>query len=173
MSEEQVKDQDVKSDPVEDDVKKPVDSIPYSRFKEVNESLKAANAKLEEMAKKDEERRQKEINAIEDAKAEIANLATQRDELKAKAEEWENYQESRRQALMEKIPEDERELFDGFSDLAKLEKIVEKQFDKPRVNVDTSSPGGKKDFDRKEFLKLSDAEKRNKWEGYLDSFKRN
>jgi len=135
----------VNPDPVVEDVNKPVDSIPYSRFKEVNDALKSANEALAEMKKSQEKVRTKELEEKEEWKTLADERQAKIDELNAKATEWDEFQANRRKALIEKLPEDDREVY-GVLPLDKLEIHVEKITNNNVPGVSTSPPANDGEF---------------------------
>ena len=114
-------------------------SIPYSRFKEVNEAKKTLEKQLADIEAKIKAESEKKLEEEGKFKELNEKLAKERDVYKVQAEQWNQYQEVRRKALIEKIPEEDREIYDELS-LSKLEKAVEK-FNK-NVKVNVASPGG-------------------------------
>ena len=77
-------------------------------------------------------------------------LLTQDNEaLKTKADEWDSYKESRKQELLETLPEDKREAYKDFS-LEQLEIVAKDLQIKPKVEVNTQTPGS---------LNMTDTEK--------------
>lgn len=138
---EDVKTEDVKTDDVKTDVKKDVDSIPYARFKEINDALKESNDAIDKM--KADQKSVKEKELTEQGKYKEL-LETKEAELKIAAEQakqWKEYQDSHRKMLIELIPEDDRVIYEGLS-LEALEKHVTKIGKKPVVlGVDNSTPG--------------------------------
>ncbi|MAE81090.1 MAG: hypothetical protein CMB80_00030 [Flammeovirgaceae bacterium] len=115
---------DVKSEIVDDTQKS--SSVPYSRFKEVNEKMKSLETKLAKVTESDTKRRQKRM--AEDGKKDelIAELNGTIETLSPYREKLETYETERKQALLANLSEDDRELF-GDLPISKLEKIVERQ----------------------------------------------
>ena len=142
MTEEKTTDTEVEKTEIttEPEVEKTeVKSVPYTRFKEVNDGLVAANKAIEKMQLT--QKKAKEDQLAEDGKFKELNetLTKERDEFKTQADEWTAYQDDRRKALIEKIPEEDRDIYEGLA-LDKLEKVVNKFESKTNINVGT--PGG-------------------------------
>jgi DNA repair exonuclease SbcCD ATPase subunit len=125
-----------------DDKREPVDAIPYARFREVNEKYKQAIAEIERIKAEQEKIRQKELEEQGKYKELLAETQAKFEAVSQKAKQWEEYQASRRKALLEKLPEEDRELYDELS-LEKLEKVVEKVTFKQNVpRTSKGSPMG-------------------------------
>jgi hypothetical protein len=101
--------------------------------------LQDANKKAE-LDRLEEEGKIKEKNVL---------LTTDNEALKTKAGEWDSYKESRKQELLETLPEDKRESYKGFS-LEQLEIVAKDLKTQPKVEVNTQTPGS---------LNMTDTEK--------------
>jgi len=124
MTDTQVIDQDVKQDPVVTDVN-PVDSVPYSRFKEVNDKQKSLQDQLNAMTKSQKDADDAKLAEQGEYKELLDKAKLDLESATTKATEWDAYQELRRNTLIEKIPEDDRELCEGMT-LGILEKFANK-----------------------------------------------
>ena len=109
--------------------------------KKYRKRAQTAESELERLKTGQEEARQK---ALEEQN-QWQELAEERkkkvDSLQVKADEWDNYKAQRRDSLLEKLSDDDRELF-GELPISKLEKIVERQMAKTKKNPTTGKPGG-------------------------------
>ncbi len=137
---EEVK-QGVKVDePVKQDVK--VESIPYERFKQVNDELKTLREEREKRAEAD--RKAEETRLAEEGR--YKELLAKKDEeletVKPFKEKWETYQQTRREALIEKIPEEKRKFADAM-DLLTLEDFVNEYTPQPSPTVSKDRPGSR------------------------------
>ena len=132
---------DVKPDPVTGDDKTP-QSIPYGVFKETREQLKAAKEALEKFQNDQEAVRKKELEAKEEYKTLYEQEKLARETQEKLAKQWTEYQANRRKALIDTLPEDDRDIY-GDLPLDKLEKVATKLNLKPKVpGVDNSLPTG-------------------------------
>lgn len=144
MSETQVKDQDVKQDPVNTDennsasTEQQDNSIPYSRFKEVNDSKKELETKLAEFESAEEKRRQSELEKKGEYETLVSDLRTKLEKAETKANAFDEYQSARRDALLSKLDENDRDIYGGLS-LDKLEAHVERISNKPKIQ--SGKPG--------------------------------
>ena len=70
----------------------------------------------------------------------MADMASKLEASEKKSVAWDEYQSNRRAALLEKLPEEDRTIYDGLS-LEKLDAHVDKFSSKPSpANVDNSKP---------------------------------
>lgn len=171
MSEEKVLDQDVKQDPVRQDDKTtdPADqqdnSIPYSRFKEVNDMKKELEAKLAEFESAEEKRRQSELEKKGEYETLLTDLRAKLESAESKANKFDEYQSARRDALLSKLDEKDRDIYDGLP-LDKLEAHVERISNK---SVSTGKPGKPKGVD-KSIGEMSADERRRNWASIVDRY---
>lgn len=172
MSETQVKDQDVKTDPVNTDennsasTEQQDNSIPYSRFKEVNDSKKELETKLAEFESAEEKRRQSELEKKGEYETLVSDLRTKLESAETKANAFDEYQSARRDALLSKLDENDRDIY-GELPLNKLESHVERISNK--VPVQTGKPGKPKGFD-KSIGEMTTDERRGNWASILDRY---
>jgi len=129
----------VKEVPVSTDVK--TNDIPYARFKEVNEKSIALQEKLDAMEAKVKKARDSELEKQGEYKTLLDEVNLELASTKLKADEWTEYQETRRKTLIEQLPEADRELY-GDMPMDKLEVHVSKQSNFKNVKVDNSDPIG-------------------------------
>jgi len=139
MSETTVETPDVKTETVVEDVNKPAD-IPYSRFKEVNDELKSFKDKIAKMESDKEAARKKELEKQGEYKTLLDETTQKLEAVTTKANEWDQYKADRRKSLIDKLPEDDRDLYGGL-ELDKLEAHINKNTKTTIPNVDTSQPG--------------------------------
>ncbi len=125
----------VKDEPVKKDVK--LDDIPYARFKEVNDNLKSLQADFDKA--KDDQKKLRDAELEEQGKYKdlLEEKKLELVETKLKADEWDTYQADRRKALIERLPEDDRDLY-GALPLDKLEEHCSKSGTIKKVKVDNS-----------------------------------
>ncbi len=143
MTEPNVDPESAVNDPaVKQDEKKTVDSIPYARFKEVNDELKAARDKLDELKEAQKKARAKKMEEDGKLKELLKEKEQEIEQLQVKSTAWDSYQADRRQTLLGKLPEEDRELYDELS-LIKLEKVVEKLSTNKVPRVSGGSPMGR------------------------------
>lgn len=112
--------------------------IPQSRFNEVisaKKELEDRLAKIEADRKANAEKRLTEEGKFKELNEQ---LAKERDAFKAQADEWKTFQDSRRKTLIEKLPEEDRDIYGELS-LDKLEKVVGK-ISGNKISVDGSLP---------------------------------
>ena len=141
-------------------------TIPYARFKEINDKFKSVSAELSKINSANNEAR--ELKLKEDGK--LKELLDEKEslisDLKGKAESWDAYRADRRDVLLSKLPKDDREDFAELN-LKQLEKVVDKlsaNSSAPVANNPASRGGGldvnMKDMDRDE--------QRSKWADILN-----
>lgn len=141
MTEERTTEQEVAKteEKTETVVEKTEQQIPYSRFKEINDAKNALQTQLDEINAKLKKQDEEKL-AAEGKKDElITSLTAERDSLKESSDAWEAYQEERRKTLIDKIPEEDRDIYEELS-LVKLEKAVDKFSKNVKINV--ANPGG-------------------------------
>ena len=146
MTEEKVEVQDAKQDTATTagEEKQPVDHVPYARFKEVNDERRELKSQLDsrnsEIKRQAEDRKLKEMEAKGDYEKIMIDMTSKLEAAETKAQAFDEYQASRRESLLSKLPEEDRGTYDGLS-LDKLEVHVEKFNSKPNpANVDSSKP---------------------------------
>ena len=141
MTDKPVETPDVKPEEVKPDVKPNVDSIPYARFKEINDALKESNETITQMKANEKAKKDKELESQGKYKTLLEERDAELEVANKKASEWDTYQEARRKSLIDVIPEDDRDIYKGLS-LEALEKHVIKIGKKPVVpGVDNTTPG--------------------------------
>ena len=146
MEEQQVQSQDVKETPAETvgEEKQPVNSIPYARFSELVDEKNTLKVELDSMKKsikeQAEDRKLKEMESKGEYEKIMIDMTSKLEAAETKAQAFDEYQASRRESLLSKLPEEDRGTYDGLS-LDKLEVHVEKFNSKPNpANVDSSKP---------------------------------
>ncbi len=145
MSEEQVAVPDAKQDIVETaNEKQSVEQVPYSRFKDLIDEKNSLKVELEslnrEAMKQAEDRKLKDMESKGEYEKIMADMTSKLSAAESKAQAFDEYQASRRESLLSKLPEEDRTVYDGLS-LDKLEVHVEKVNAKPSpASVDNSNP---------------------------------
>ena len=133
------------------------ESIPYDRFKQVNDEKNALKSKLDEG-------RYKEL--LEKADSEI-------NELKTYKEKFDQYENNRRESLLSNVPEDEREKLSSL-DLDTLEYVVTKVQKTTEPANPSHIPGANRNLDKKQLPKdwtsMDDRERRTNWSDIVKSF---
>lgn len=104
---------------------------------ELENSIASINAKLKEFEEAESLKKGDYEKLINDLKAENNNLKTEFEAAKNKASEWDNYQSTKRKALIDKIPEADRLESFNILPLADLEKLADKFSVKPAIGTDT------------------------------------
>ena len=147
MAEEQVVETNEKTPDTEVVKNETNESIPYDRFKQVNDEKNALKSKLDEFIsaqdaskkkKLEEEGRYKEL--LEKADAEI-------NDLKPYKEKFDQYENSRRESLLSNVPEDEREKLSSL-DLNTLEYVVAKVQNTTEPTNPSHIPGANRNLDK-------------------------
>ena len=156
MSETQVEVPDVKQESAEvaSEPKQPIDQVPYARFKELvdeKNTMKTEYESLKNKIKGESEARQlKEMESKGEYDKIMADMNARLETSEKKSKAWDEYQATRRDALLSKLPEDDRAVYDGLP-LDKLELHVDKFTTKPSpASVDNSqatSTGGYATFE--------------------------
>ena len=146
MTEEKVEVQDAKQDTATTagEEKQPVDHVPYARFKEVNDERRELKSQLDsrnsEIKRQAEDRKLKEMESKGEYEKIMIDMTSKLEAAETKAQAFDEYQASRRESLLSKLPEEDRGTYDGLS-LDKLEVHVDKFNSKPNpANVDSSKP---------------------------------
>jgi len=145
MSETQTVDvPDVKQDKVAEPEKQSVDQVPYSRFKELIDEKNTLKVQLDSLNK--EAKQQAENRKLKDMESKgeyekiMSDMTSKLETAEKKANAFDEYQATRRESLLSKLPEEDRGIYDGLS-LEKLEAHVDKFSSKPNpANVDNSKP---------------------------------
>ena len=118
-------------------------------------------AKLEKNLAKAEESKLKEK---EDFKALYEQVSSKVEGLTSNAEKWSKYEETRRESLLEKHPEEDRERLSGL-ELDTLEYVTNK-INNTKANAPEVAGNPRKDYKKppKDWTKLSQAELRENWD---------
>jgi len=146
MSEAQVEVPDVKMEPAEvaSEPKQPIEQVPYARFKELIDEKNTMKSDFESLQKKikgeNEARVIKEMEAKGEYEKIMADMSSKLETAETKSKAWDEYQATRRESLLSKLPEEDRATYDGLP-LDKLEVHVDKFTAKPSpASVDNSQP---------------------------------
>ena len=156
MSEVKVDTPDVKQESAEvaSEPKQPIEQVPYARFKELvdeKNTMKTDYESLKNKVKGESESRQlKEMESKGEYDKIMADMNARLETSEKKSKAWDEYQATRRDSLLSKLPEDDRAVYDGLP-LDKLELHVDKFNTKPSpASVDNSqatSTGGYATFE--------------------------
>lgn len=114
--------------------------------KKYRKRAQTAEAENEKIKAKQEEARQEALEAQNKWQELAEERKTQIESLQVRADEWDNYKSTRRDSLLEKLSDDDKELF-GELPISKLEKIVERQQAKATITPTTGKPGGAGGYD--------------------------
>ena len=152
--------------------------IPYNRFQEVNSEkndLKDQNSKLQaELDSINAERkakREEELKKNEDYKTLLTDKEAEIEKYKSKSDNWDKYEETRRDSLISKLPENKQK-FASNMNLVDLEEFVDLE------TANANAGAGKTNSSRQGVNKLNDVpddwttlsadEKRNNWSAIVD-----
>ncbi len=124
-----------------------VDSVPYARFKETVAEKNELKSQLDSINKQNkadsEATKLKQMEEKGEYEKIMSDMNQKLEGLQKKAIAWDDYQVNRRDSLLSKLPEDDREIYNGLS-LDKLEVHVDKVITNPKPKqVDNSIPGTK------------------------------
>jgi len=148
------------------EVKEDDNSIPYYRFKEVNESLKDARNEISKLMEKQESERKAELEKQGEYKTLLDETKAELEKITAKANAWNDYESNRRESLLSKLPEDDREIYGSLS-LEKLEQHIDRF---STTKVDSTKSGVTKPT-TKPFTEMDRKEQNKNWSAILDSFR--
>ena len=149
------------------------DPVPYKRFEEINTRMKTAETALDKLKGETADIAVKE----KEKQGEFEELYTtekkEHAETKKKADKWTEYEKERRKALLGKIPEKHRELYEELS-LIKLEKVVENYSKDGVPGVTNESPSREStamtDEEKKKHYKKTPKDKRDSHKTLVDSY---
>ena len=137
---------DVKQDTVvtDNEEKQPIDQVPYARFKELvdeKNEIKVKFDSLEKQIKKDvEDRKLKEMESKGEYEKIMSDMTAKLESAEKKSKAWDEYQETRRESLLARLPEEDRAIY-GKLPLTELDLHVDKVNAKPSpASVDNSKP---------------------------------
>ena len=146
MTEEKVEVPDVKQDttPVASEEKQPVNQVPYARFSELVDEKNTLKIELDTIKKSAKEqaesRKLKEMESKGEYDQIMADMTSKLEVAEKKAQAFDDYNVTKRESLLSKLPEEDRAIYDGLS-LEKLEAHVEKVSTTPSpASVDNSKP---------------------------------
>ena len=146
MNEQESPVQDVKEDTAKTagEEKQSVDQVPYARFKELVDEKNDIKVKLDSLKKnikeQAESRQLKDMESKGEYEKIMAEMTTKLESAEIRAKAFDEYQVSRRESLLSKLPEEDRETYDGLP-LDKLEVHVEKVNTRQSpASVDNSKP---------------------------------
>ena len=141
-------------------------SIPYARFKEINDKFKTATEELSKIKSANDKAREQKLKEDGKLKELLDEKESLISDLKGKAESWDAYRSERKELLLSKLPEADREDFAGLN-LKQLEKVVDKlsaNTQSAPVANNPASRGGGLDVNMKD---LNRDEQRDKWADIL------
>ena len=119
MEEQQVEVQDVKQDTADtaSEEKQPVNQVPYARFSEMvdeKNTLKVELDSLKKNAKEEtESRKLKQMEEKGEYEKIMAEMTTKYEDAKKKADAFDEYQVTKRDSLLSKLPEEDRAIYEG------------------------------------------------------------
>ena len=152
-------------------------SIPKSRFDEINAKRKDAENALANLKAKNEERDRLLLEEQGKFKEVNEKLKAENKDLQSKSVKWDNYLNNRRTALMENLSDAQKEIADGMP-LEKLEKYVSTlietaEQEKPKSTFsDSPSAFQKSNPSNKHWVDQDAGERRKTWKQTLDSYKK-
>ena len=144
------------------------DTIPYKRFKQINDKNKDLEARLSKYEADQETARQKKLEEDGKLKELLSEKETSIKELQGKADQWDKYKSDRKDMLLSKLPEKDRADFADLK-LTQLEKVVNKlttgsgSGSQPTANENPAR--GRSDLNMKE---MSRSQVRDNWEDILN-----
>ena len=146
MEEQQVEVPDVKQDTAStaSEQKQSVNHVPYARFSEMVDEKNTLKVELDSMKKQvkqqEETRKLKEMESKGEYDKIMADMSSKLEAAQTKANAFDEYQVTKRESLLSKLPEEDRAIYDGLP-LEKLEAHVEKVNTTPSpASVDNSKP---------------------------------
>ena len=146
MSEQESQVPDVKTEPAEvaSEPKQPIEQVPYARFKELIDEKNTMKSEFESLQKKikgeNEARAIKDLEAKGEYEKIMADMSAKLETAETKSKAWDEYQATRRESLLSKLPEEDRKIYEGMP-LSNLESHVDKFTKTPStVSVDNSTP---------------------------------
>ena len=146
MSEQESQVPDVKTEPAEvaSEPKQPIEQVPYARFKELIDEKNTMKSEFESLQKKikgeNEARAIKDLEAKGEYEKIMADMSAKLETAETKSKAWDEYQATRRESLLSKLPEEDRTIYEGLP-LSNLESHVDKFTKTPsKVSVDNSTP---------------------------------
>ncbi len=146
MEEKQVEVQDEKQDTATtaSEEKQTVNTVPYARFSELVDEKNSLKSELNEIKKSiandKESRRMKELESKGEYDQAISEMTNKYESAQKKADAFDQYQATRREALLSKLQEDDREIYADMR-LEKLEAHVDKVSNRPASKVQVGKPG--------------------------------
>ena len=176
MNEQESQVKDVKEDTTTtaSEPKQPIDNVPYARFKELVDEKNTMKQEFESLQntikKQEEERKLSEMEAKGDYEKIITDMKGKLEAADSKAQEWDNYRANRRDSLLSKIPEDDREIY---SDLAlnKLEAHIEKiSSNVGNAATTNTQPQRGKHIEKPNYGKTDIKEQRKNWQDIISSY---
>ena len=118
MTEEKVEVPDVKQDTttVASEEKQPVSNVPYARFSEIVDEKNTLKVELDSIRKQSKEqaenRKLKDMEEKGEYEKIMADMTSKLQTAETKAKAFDDYQASRRESLLSKLPEEDRDVYD-------------------------------------------------------------
>ena len=132
-----------------------------------------AEARYAELESKIAKQKENELKEKEEYKTLYEKASSELESLSSKAEQWNRYEESRRTSLLERLPEERRELYSKLP-LDTLESVVD---DIVQSNVKPNAPEvvgkARENLPSKPYAKMTDEERRANWNNIVKSFNNN
>jgi hypothetical protein len=161
------------------EVSKNNESIPYSRFQEVNSAKKDLAEENNQLKEKlnaiDAENKAKREERLK-KNEEYTTLLTEKDaeieELSGYKNKWNDYEATRRESLTSRLPENKQKFASNMS-LSDLEEFVEMEVQVKGTGMNSSRQGVVKQAGTTpaEFNQISSEDKKNNWGTVLSDFK--
>lgn len=170
VKQQEAEPQGVKNEVVSDDVKQESQSVPYNRFKEVLDLKKSLESEIATLKSADETKRKKDLEKQGEYKTLLTETESKLEKATEKANQWDEYQKTRREALLAQLPEGDADIYGGLP-LNKLETHV----DKIKNNTLTKVEGGKSGVSKAPVKPLSDMtkeERRSNWSNIVNDFRK-
>ena len=174
MAEEQVVETNEKTPDTEVVKNETNESIPYDRFKQVNDEKNALKLKLDEFISAQDESKKKKLEEEGRYKELLEKADAEINDLKPYKEKFDQYENNRRESLLSNVPENEREKLSSL-DLDTLEYVVTKVQNTTEPANPSHIPGANRNVDKKlekSWMDLSDDEKKSNWSDIVKSFTR-
>ena len=126
-----------------------------------------AESRLAEYDKKFAKQEENKLKEKEDFKALYEKVSSDNSNLTANAEKWAKYEETRRNSLLEKHPEDDREKLSNL-DLDTLEFVTNK-INNTKANAPEVAGNPRQDYKKppQDWTKLSAQERRDNWDNIV------
>jgi len=163
--------EDVKQDSTEATENVPNNSVPYSRFSEVNDKYRELEDKFDGLVKEQESVRQKKLQEEGKYQELIVEKDKTIEQLSQDNKDKSEYQGLRRDMLVSELSDDDKKAF-GDLPLIQLEMLVAKLSKEQRKNV-PDVPGAINEGEApKDWVNMPDDERRKNWNRVLQTYMR-